>query len=292
MVFDGKQAAVALKEQLAEKISQYSCTYGRTPCLEVILVGNDYGSTRYAESCVKQALSLGMLCRLVRMQETASEQDVTEAVAQANEDNEVDGILVQMPLPKGISAERVISRLRPDKDVDGVTDANVAALWKQRSNDYSRFCVPCTPRSVMRILQTAGVRLDGKRTIVVGRSNIVGLPVSKLLMNENCTVTVAHSHTADLATRLREAEIIVAAIGKAKFITADMVGDGAVVIDVGINSDPLTGKMCGDVDYDSVADKCSLITPVPGGVGPLTICSLIENTLDCYLRHKQKFVEQ
>lgn len=284
MIFDGKKLAEEIKLQLRTKTDGYKKIYGRVPCLSVLLVGDDYGSQRYVASCEKNAATVGIDCRVVRMPQSSTEDEVLAALQQLNEDVAVDGILIQMPLPKQVSQAKVVAALDPQKDVDGVTDTNTAQLWKQKRSDYSRFCVPCTPRSAMRILKAAGVVLDGKNAVVVGRSNIVGLPVAKLLMNENATVTVAHSHTRNLPALLRQADIIVAAIGQPRFITADMVGAGAVVVDVGINSDPDTGKMCGDVDFGNVASGCSLITPVPGGVGPLTICSLMENTIDCFIR--------
>ena len=284
MIFDGKQLAEEVKSSLREKISNLKIQYNRVPCLSVLLVGDDYGSQRYVASCEKNAALVGMDCRVVRLPQDSTEEEVLHTLQQLNNDSTVDGILIQMPLPKQVSQAKIVAALDPQKDVDGVTDTTVAQLWKQKRSDYSRFCVPCTPRSAMRILKAADVSLDGKNAVVVGRSNIVGLPVAKLLMNENATVTIAHSHTQDLPALLRSADIIVAAIGQPRFITADMVSDGAVIVDVGINSDPETGKMCGDVDFAGVAPKCGMITPVPGGVGPLTICSLLENTIDCFLR--------
>lgn len=286
MVFDGKKLAEEVKSSLRERINTLQRDYGRVPCLSVLLVGDDYGSQRYVASCEKNAALVGLTCRVIRMSGESTEQEVLDQVRLLNDDAEVDGILIQMPLPKHISQAAVVASLSPAKDVDGATDTNVAQLWKQKRNDYSRFSVPCTPRSAMRILEAEGINPDGMNAVVVGRSNIVGLPVSKLLMNANATVTVAHSHTRDLPAILRRADIVVAAIGQPRFITADMISDGAVVIDVGINSDPLTGKMCGDVDFEHVAPKCRMITPVPGGVGQLTICSLMENTIDCFLRLK------
>jgi len=286
MVFDGKKLAEEVKASLRERIDTYRIQYGRVPCLAVMLVGDDYGSQRYVGNCEKQTALVGMDCRIIRMPQDSTEEAVLDQLQALNHDDSVDGILIQMPLPKQVRTDRVVATLSPDKDVDGVTDRNVAMLWKQKRSDYARFCVPCTPRSAMRILKAADISLDGKNAVIVGRSNIVGLPVTKLLMNENATVTVAHSHTRDLPALLRGADIIVAAIGQPKFITADMVSEGAVLVDVGINSDPDTGKMCGDVDFAAVADRCAMITPVPGGVGPLTICSLMENTLDCYLRKR------
>lgn len=282
--FDGKKLAEEIRSSLRERISALQSRYGRVPCLSVLLVGDDYGSQRYVAACEKNAAFVGLTCRVIRMPEDSTDQQVLAQVSALNEDNQVDAILVQMPLPKHISQAKIVAALSPAKDVDGVTDTNVAQLWKQKRNDYSRFSVPCTPRSAMRILEASGINPDGMNAVVVGRSNIVGLPVAKLLMNANATVTVAHSHTRDLPAVLRRADLIVAAIGQPKFITADMISDGAVVIDVGINSDPATGKLCGDVDFEHVAPKCRFITPVPGGVGPLTICSLMENAFDCFLR--------
>lgn len=284
MIFDGKQLAEQVKTEFKALLQQDILTYGRVPCLAVLLVGDDYGSQRYVASCEKNCATVAMTCKVIRMAADSTEDQVLATLSALNTDTTVDGILIQMPLPKQVNTEHIVAALNPMKDVDGITDKNVSSLWKQKRTDYSRLCVPCTPRSVMRILQASGIALDGKNAVIVGRSNIVGLPVTKLLMNENCTVMVAHSHTRNLPELLRSADIIVAAIGKAKFIGSDMVGDGAVVIDVGINADPETGKMCGDVDTAAVQDRCSLITPVPGGVGPLTICSLMENTRDCFLR--------
>ena len=196
-----------------------------------------------------------------------------------NEDDSVDGILVQLPLPGHISEAKVIETIAREKDVDGFHPLNVAALWQKQP-----CTVACTPKGIIKLLEKAGVTIAGKRAVVIGRSNNVGLPVSKLLLDENATVTIAHSRTANLAEVARNAEILVVAVGKPRFVTADMVSDGAVVIDVGVNRDPVTGKLCGDVDFDSVAPKASVITPVPGGVGPMTICCLMENTIECFLR--------
>ncbi len=289
MLFDGKKSAESLLSSLAKKSDEYKHLYGRTPCLCVLIVGNDYGSQRYVASCEKNAIKAGLTCQVIRMDENSTEEQVITTVQQLNTNDNIDGILIQMPLPKHINQQHVIQSLNPEKDVDGITDANVAKLWKSRKNDYTQFCVPCTPRSVMRILKETNTELDGKKVVVIGRSNIVGLPVSKLIMNENATITIAHSHTHNLPQLLQQADIIVAAIGKPKYITADMVSPHSTIIDVGINADPQTGKMCGDIDTEAVKDKCDMITPVPGGVGPLTICSLMENTIDCFTR---KYIHQ
>lgn len=281
-IFDGKKLAEEVKSDLRERVKRLQTEYGRVPCLSVVLVGDDYGSRRYASSIEKNAATTGLRCRVLRMDGECTEEAVLAQIRALNADKEVDGILIQLPLPQHISQERVLSTLSSEKDVDGVTACNVARLWTEKRTDYSRFSVPCTARSAMRILEASSIELAGKHAVIAGRSPIAGLPIAKLLMNANATVTVAHSHTRDLSSVLRGADIIVSAIGQARFITADMVLEGAVVVDVGINK--VQNQMCGDVDFEHVAPKCSLITPVPGGVGPLTICSLLENTTDCFLR--------
>ena len=202
-----------------------------------------------------------------------------ELIAELNEDKTVDGILVQLPLPKHISEDKVIAAISKEKDVDGFHPLNVAALWQKQ-----KCILPCTPKGVIKLLDKAGVEIEGKKAVVLGRSNIVGLPVSKLLLDRNATVTMCHSRTKNLAEVTREADILVVAIGRPKFVTADMVSEGAVVIDVGVNRDPETGQLCGDVDFAAIEPKASVITPVPGGVGPMTICCLMENTIECFLR--------
>lgn len=211
-----------------------------------------------------------------------SEAELLGLIDQLNADDTVDGILVQLPLPDHISEDKVIAAISKDKDVDGFHPLNVAALWMKQP-----CTVPCTPEGVIRMLEEANVEIKGKRAVVIGRSQIVGLPVSKLLLDRNATVTICHSRTKDLAAVTREAEILVVAIGRPKFVTKDMVAPGAVVIDVGVNRDPETGKLCGDVDYDAVEPIASVITPVPGGVGPMTITCLMQNTIKLFLRKMQ-----
>ena len=208
-----------------------------------------------------------------------TEEELLGLIAQLNADDSVDGILVQLPLPKHIDEDKVIAAISKDKDVDGFHPLNVAALWQKQP-----CTVPCTPKGIIRMLEEAGVEIKGKRAVVIGRSQIVGLPVAKLLLDRNATVTICHSRTADLPSVTREAEILVVAIGRAKFVTADMVSPGAVVIDVGVNRIPETGKLCGDVDYEAVEPIASVITPVPGGVGPMTITCLMENTIELFLK--------
>ena len=208
-----------------------------------------------------------------------TEEELLTLISELNADSGVDGILVQLPLPKHISEDKVIAAISIDKDVDGFHPLNVAALWQKQP-----CTVPCTPKGIIRMLDKAGVEIKGKRAVVIGRSQIVGLPVAKLLLDRNATVTICHSRTVDLPSVTREAEILVVAIGKPRFVTADMVSPGTVVIDVGVNRDPETGKLCGDVDYAAVEPIASVITPVPGGVGPMTITCLMENTIELFLR--------
>ncbi len=222
---------------------------------------------------------MGIRNTTIRRPESISEEELLSIIGELNADDAVDGILVQLPLPRHIDENKVIAAIRKEKDVDGFHPLNVAALWMKQPCS-----LPCTPKGIIKLLKAAGVEIAGKRAVVVGRSNIVGLPVAKLLMDENATVTVAHSRTKDLAAVTRGAEILVVAIGRPKFVTADMVTNGTVVIDVGVNRNPETGKLCGDVDYAAVEPKASVITPVPGGVGPMTITCLMENTIECYLR--------
>jgi methylenetetrahydrofolate dehydrogenase (NADP+)/methenyltetrahydrofolate cyclohydrolase len=204
-------------------------------------------------------------------------------IAELNADDAVDGILVQLPLPKHIDSDKVIAAIDCSKDVDGFHPMNVAALWQKQP------CVlPCTPKGIIKMLKVAGVEIAGKNAVVIGRSNIVGLPVSKLLLDENATVTITHSRTKNLGEVTSKADILVVAIGRPKFVTADMVGENAVVIDVGVNRDPESGKLCGDVDFAAIEPKASVITPVPGGVGPMTICCLMENTIECFLRKQTR----
>ena len=269
-----------LKAEMAEKVKGFPALYGRVPHLVVILVGEDPGSVSYVKGKAKASAEVGIRNTTIRKPDTISEQELLELIAQLNADDEVDGILVQLPLPKHIDEDKVIAAIDKAKDVDGFHPLNVAALWQKQP-----CTLPCTPKGIIKMLKAAGVTIEGKRAVVIGRSNIVGLPVSKLLLDENATVTMTHSRTRNLAEVTRQAEILVVAIGRPKFVTADMVADGAVVIDVGVNRDPETGKLCGDVDFAAIEPKASVITPVPGGVGPMTITELLENTIQAAQRH-------
>ncbi len=283
MIISGKELSTRLKQQMRDQVAGFPQKYGRVPHLVVILVGDNPASVSYVTGKAKASEAVGIRNTTIRKPESISEEELLSLIRELNADDGVDGILVQLPLPKHISEDKVIATIAKEKDVDGFHPLNVAALWQKQP-----CTVACTPKGIIRMLKEAGVQIAGKRAVVVGRSNIVGLPVSKLLLDENATVTIAHSRTADLASVTRSAEILVVAIGRPRFITADMVSEGAVVIDVGVNRDPETGKLCGDVDFQAIEPKASVITPVPGGVGPMTICCLMENTIQCFLDRMER----
>ena len=279
MIISGKELSAKLKAEMAEQVATFPAKYGRVPHLVVILVGEDPGSVSYVTGKAKACEVTGIRNTTIRKPVSITQGELLSLIEELNKDDSVDGILVQLPLPRHISESKVIETICKEKDVDGFHPLNVAALWQKQP-----CTVACTPKGIIRLLKAAGVTISGKRAVVVGRSNIVGLPVSKLLLDENATVTIAHSRTADLPSVTRSAEILVVAIGRPKFITEDMVSDGTVVIDVGVNRDPQTGKLCGDVDFAAIEPKASVITPVPGGVGTMTICCLMENTIECFIR--------
>lgn len=283
MIISGTSLAAEIKQSIAADVVKYKEQYGREPHLVVILVGEDPASVSYVTGKAKDSEEVGFKNTTIRRPADVSEEEILGLIAELNEDKGVDGILVQLPLPKHISEEKVIAAISKEKDVDGFHPLNVAALWQKQE------CIlPCTPKGVIKLLDKAGVEIAGKKAVVIGRSNIVGLPVSKLLLDRNATVTMCHSRTKNLAEVTREADILVVAIGRPKFVTADMVGEGAAVIDVGVNRDPETGKLCGDVDFAACQEKASVITPVPGGCGPMTRACLMENTIECYLNQVAK----
>ena len=279
-IIDGKALSQVVKDEVKAEVPVLEAKYGRKPCL--IIVGENPASQVYVRNKVKAAAYTGMESRLVELPADITEAALLEQIVALNNDPLVDGILVQLPLPKHIDEEKVIDTIAREKDVDGFHPGNVAGLW------LGKDCiVPCTPAGIMRLIDSVGVELKGKQAVVVGRSNIVGKPVAKLLLDRHATVTIAHSRTADLGAVCRTADILVLAVGKAKLITGDMVKPGAVVIDVGMNRDE-NGKLCGDVDFASAEPVASYITPVPGGVGPMTIAMLLKNTIACFLAREGK----
>jgi methylenetetrahydrofolate dehydrogenase (NADP+) / methenyltetrahydrofolate cyclohydrolase len=277
-VIDGKAIAEKVRLEVAAGAATFTQKFGRRPGLHVVLAGEDPASAVYVRNKEKAAIEVGFAGVVHRLPATVTQAELAELVSRLNADNSVDGILVQLPLPKGLHEEPILKLIAPEKDVDGFHAGNVGALWSAKSDVLGSVLVPCTPRGCIRLLVEAGVQLKGKRALVIGRSNIVGKPIAALMLGLDATVTIAHSRTVDLAARCREAEIIIAAVGRPKLVTGDWVSPGAVVIDVGINRDS-NGKLCGDVDFDSVEPKASLITKVPGGVGPMTIAMLMDQTL-------------
>ncbi len=260
-----------LKRQ-AEEVEQLKA-HGVTPGLAVILVGEDPASQIYVRNKGIACEKIGIVSRTIRLPGDTSEEALIGMVESLNADDAIHGILVQLPLPRGLRENVVLSHILPEKDVDGFHLINAGKLFTGQDG-----VVPCTPKGILHMLKSAGVPLSGKEAVIVGRSNIVGKPAAMLLLNENCTVTVCHSKTRDLPAVTRRADVLVAAVGRAHFITADMVKPGAVVIDVGINR--VDGKVIGDVDYEAVGEVASYITPVPGGVGKMTISMLMQNTLE------------
>lgn len=271
VIIDGNAVAAQVKEEIRQEMAELA-TLGVTPGLSVVLVGNDQGSQVYVRNKEKACQNLGIVSQVVRMPETTSQAEVVSKVEELNRDAKVHGILVQMPLPAHIHAQTVMATLLPEKDADGFHPRNLGKLLLGEPGP-----LPCTPAGVVHLLKAAGVAIAGKEAVVIGRSNIVGKPLSVLLLRENATVTVCHSHTKDLAAVARRADILVAAIGRARMIKADFIKPGAVVIDVGMNRED--GKLCGDVDFAAAKEVAGWITPVPGGVGPMTIAMLLKNTV-------------
>ena len=271
-IIDGKSIAKELHESLAPRVAALK-EQGITPGLTVIVIGDDPASAIYVRNKERACVKLGMNSQVLRFPAETTQEEILNTVRLLNQDDSVHGILVQLPLPWHIDEQAVLRAIDPDKDVDGFHAMNAGRLM----NGEPGF-VACTPKGVMRLLEVSGVELDGKNAVVVGCSNIVGKPMALLLLQKNCTVTIAHSHTKDLAAVTRSADILVVAVGRAGFITGDMIKPGAAVMDVGINR--VDGKVVGDVDFESAKEVASCITPVPGGVGAMTIAMLMENTVE------------
>lgn len=281
IILDGKKLAAEIKENIAREVAAKVVVGHRRPGLALVLVGDDKGSASYVAGKAKDAAQVGIEAFEIRLEKDVAQEELLQIIGKLNADERVDGIMVQLPLPKHIDEAKVIAAIDPRKDVDGFHPSNVAALWSGQGEGIT----PCTPKGILKLLEANEIRIAGKRATVVGRSNIVGLPVSKLLLNNNATVTMAHSMTGNLGDVTREADILVVAAGQHHLITGDMIRPGAVVIDVGINRNPQTGKLQGDTVFDSCRPVASAITPVPGGIGPLTKACLMENTLEAYLKN-------
>ena len=274
-IISGTQLASQIKSNVAQQISQYIAQGKRAPGLAVILVGADPASQVYVGSKRKSCAEIGITSQSYDLPETTTEKALLELIEELNQDTEVDGILVQLPLPKHIDSTKVIEQISPEKDVDGFHPYNVGRLCQRIPTLRA-----CTPYGVMKLLETTGISFYGKHAVIVGASNIVGRPMALELLLAGCTVTVTHRFTEDLASHIRQADILVVAVGKPKFIKGEWIKEGAVVVDVGINR--LEGKLVGDVEFDIAAQRASYITPVPGGVGPMTVAMLMQNTLSAY----------
>ena len=280
-LIDGKALAAKMQGKLAEKTAQLKKEKGIVPGLVVILVGEDPASQVYVRNKERSALAAGFKSQVVRLAESTTEEELLALIETYNQDADWHGILVQLPLPAHIDEEKVLFAISPEKDVDGFHPTNMGKLWSGHA-----VMVPSTPAGIMEMFKEYQVDLAGKNAVVIGRSNIVGKPMAQLLMDAHATVTIAHSRTKNLAELARQADILVVAIGRGHFVTKEFVKEGAVVIDVGMNRDE-NGKLIGDVKFDEVAPVASLITPVPGGVGPMTITMLMEQTYEAALRSAQ-----
>lgn len=281
-IIDGKLVSATVREEIKEKIAEAGEKYGKTFKLTVIIAGNDPASEIYVRNKGKACEAVGIQSETIKLSENTSQEEIEKIVTDKVSDDSVDGILVQLPLPKTLDEKRVLKLIPPEKDVDGFTDANVGRL-ALFSDDA--LC-SCTPQGMIKLLDYYDIPLKGKHAVVVGRSNIVGKPMSLMLLRRDCTVTVCHSKTENLAKYTKDADILVCAVGKKHIITADMVKDGAVVLDAGINR--VDGKIYGDADYDEISKKAAYITPVPGGVGPMTITMLMYNTYLAGMRKIKK----
>jgi len=278
VIIDGNQTAREILEEIRRKTAAMKDREGRVPGLAVVLVGEDPASKVYVGRKAKACADVGFLSREFKLPADTPEERLLGIIRELNDDPLIHGILVQLPLPQHISTEKIIAAIDPHKDVDGFHPYNVGGLLSG-----TPLFVPCTPRGIMELISRAGIDLKGKEAVVVGRSNIVGKPMALLLLAQHATVTICHSRTKDLPAVTRRADVLVAAIGRPKMIKADMVKKGAVVIDVGVNRLE-NGKLAGDVDFDDVAPQASFITPVPGGVGPMTIAMLMQNTFDAAVK--------
>ena len=272
-LINGKEVSLFVRERIKNEVRQFTEEYDKTPGLAVVIVGSDPASEVYVRNKHKACAEVGMYSEVHTLPEETTEEELLSLVDKLNADEKINGILVQLPLPKHLDSEKVILRINPEKDVDAFHPQNVGKIM---IGNYS--FLPCTPAGVMELLKYYNIDVCGKHCVIIGRSNIVGKPQAMLMLKENATVTVCHSRTVNLAEITKQADILVAAVGKANFVTPDMVKAGAVVVDVGINRNA-DGKLCGDVDFASVEPLVSYITPVPGGVGPMTITMLLQNTL-------------
>jgi methylenetetrahydrofolate dehydrogenase (NADP+) / methenyltetrahydrofolate cyclohydrolase len=278
ILLDGLKVASERNLKLKEEIEKYAPTFGRVPSLSIILIGDNPASQSYVKGKGKACETVGIAHKLYHLSENVSEFEVVQLIEDLNENPNVDGILLQLPIPKHLDEEKLINLISKDKDADGFHVINQGNLYQKRKT-----IKPATPKGVMSLLETYQINVSGLNACVVGRSNIVGFPLARLLMDAGATITVCHTKTKDLGYHTRQADLIIAAAGRPKMITKDMVKEGAIVVDVGVNR--VDGKLVGDVDFDGVKDVAAYLTPVPKGVGPMTINALLENTFELYLSH-------
>lgn len=271
-IIDGKSIAEEIRTSIKERVSKMKEAMNINPSLTVILVGDNPASQVYVRNKERACIEVGIDSNIIRMSEKTSEQELLDTIKKLNEDRSVHGILVQLPLPEQINEDKIIAAIDPKKDVDGFHPINRGKLFAGEKS-----LEPCTPMGIIRLLDHIGYEIEGKNAVIIGRSNIVGKPVALMLLKRNATVTIVHTRTKDIKSITQTADILVVAVGRAKIVDSSYIKEGAVVIDVGINR--LDGKLCGDVDFDDVKDKAGYITPVPRGVGPMTIAMLLENTL-------------
>lgn len=272
---DGKLLAQSYRKEIKEFVLARQGEGKRVPCIATILVGNDGGSQYYVNSVTKLCGELGVEVKNIALTDTVTEDKLIKVIDELNQDKNVDGIILQIPLPKGMDEKKIISSLNVMKDVDGLTDLNTGRFYKDE-----KCFIPCTPQSALELIKSTGIKIEGSHTVVIGRSNIVGKPMAQLMLKENSTVTICHSKTVNLKEICQQADILISAIGKPGFITREYVKEGAIVIDIGTSS--VNGKITGDVRFDEVMERAAFVTPVPGGVGAMTTTLLIRNTCRAY----------
>ncbi len=274
MILSGKEISAHIRQEIAGKVS----TFSRKPGLAMILVGTHAPSQTYVEAKKRACEEVGMFSKIIRLEERVSEEELLKTIATLNRDSQIDGILLQSPLPSHLNMQHAISKIDPEKDVDGFHPLNMGKLLLGLNDGF----VPCTPLGIVELLKRSQISLTGAHVVIVGRSQIVGKPLAALMLQHDSTVTIAHSKTKNLSTLTSQADILVAAMGKPKAITVEMVGQGSIVVDVGITRQD--GRLVGDVDFENVKNKCKALTPVPGGVGPMTIAMLLQNTCTSFER--------
>lgn len=280
-IISGKELSKTIRQEVKEEVAKLKEKFNKVPHLVVIIIGEDPASLSYVKAKERACLRAGMKSTLMRKEESITEEELLNLIHELNNDDDVHGILVQLPVPGHIDDNKVINAIKQEKDVDGFHPLNVASVHLGTPG-----ILPATPKGIMTMLKSTNTEIKGKNALVIGRSNIVGKPVAMLLLKEHATVTIAHSRTQNMKELALQADILVAAVGRPNMVTADMVKEGAIVIDVGVNR--VDDKLVGDVDFEAVKEKASFITPVPGGVGPMTIASLLQNTIECFLMIEDK----